>query len=56
MAQKNIIQFFGGNRSTKRPILDDFSETLNPCKKQKIGLTKKSKGNSEASGKMNMSG
>ena len=28
MAQKNIIQFFGGNGSTKRPISDDVSETM----------------------------
>ena len=43
MAQKNIIQFFGGNRSTKHPILDDVSEILNPCKKQKIDKKKKIK-------------
>ena len=36
MAQKNIIQFFGGNKSTKHAISDDVSEMLNPCKKQKI--------------------
>ena len=29
MAQKNIIQFCGGNTSTKYPISDDVSETLN---------------------------
>ena len=41
MAQKNIIHFFGGSRSTKCPISDDVSETLNPCKKQKIVSDKK---------------
>ena len=41
MAQKNFIQFFGGNRSTKRPIPDEVSETLNPCTKQKIDSDKK---------------
>ena len=28
MAQKNVIQLFGGNGSTKCPILDDVSETM----------------------------
>ena len=43
MVQKNIIQFFGGNRYTKRPISGNGSETLNPCKKQKINSDKKIK-------------
>ena len=28
MAQKNIIQFFGGNRCAKRPTTDNVSETM----------------------------
>ena len=40
MVLKNIIQFFGGNRSTKRPISEDASETLNPCKKEMMFLQK----------------